>query len=150
MELKVPPAFQVLFFGFLMWLIKKLTQHTHFDFEYQKELSWIVFSIGILLGLISIYSFRKARTSVDPLHPAKASNLVVRGLYKYTRNPMYLALLFVLLAFLIRLGSLYNFLVIALYILFITEFQIKPEETALTKLFGDQYLDYKSKVRRWI
>lgn len=150
MKLKAPPVLQVFFFGFLMWLLKSVTKVTHFNFAYQEELSWIIFILAMVIGLLAVYSFRKARTSVDPLHPEKASKLVVKGLYNYTRNPMYLALLLVLLAFFLRLGSLYNIITMALYVLYITEFQIKPEEKALTELFGEQYLEYKSKVRRWI
>ncbi|NNC69291.1 MAG: isoprenylcysteine carboxylmethyltransferase family protein [Flavobacteriaceae bacterium] len=150
MKLKIPPAIQVLFCGFIMWLIKKFTSQEHFNFEYQNEMSLILLLIGVILGILAIYSFRKAQTTVDPLSPEKATSLVKSGIYKYSRNPMYLALLFVLLAFLVRLGNLYNLIVIVLYIVFITEFQIKPEEKALTSLFGKHYLKYKMEVRRWI
>ena len=150
MKLKIPPAVQVLFFGILMWLIKKVNAQIHFNFEYQKEISVVLFFIGVFLGISAIFSFQKANTSVDPMNPEKASSLVESGIYKYSRNPMYLALLFVLLAFMVRLGNLYNLIIIVLYILYITEFQIKPEEIVLTNLFGKQYLEYKQKVRRWI
>lgn len=150
MKLKIPPAFQVLFFGFLMWLIKKLSAQTQFIFEYQKEISVLLFFLGVVIGLLALYTFQKAKTSVDPLNPEKASSLVVIGIYKYSRNPMYLALLFVLLAFFVRLGNFYNLSIIVLYIIYITEFQIKPEETVLTNLFGEEYLNYKLNVRRWI
>lgn len=150
MKLKIPPALQVVLFGFLMWFIKKITQQQHFDFQYQNQASWLIFFIGIILGLFAVYSFKKAKTTVDPLNPEKASQLVVQGLYKYSRNPMYVAMLFVLIAFCLRLGNLYNLVVVVIYIWFITEFQIKPEEKTLTKLFGQDYNKYISKVRRWL
>ncbi len=150
MKLKIPPALQVAIFAILMWVIKKLTVITHFEFEQQKTISWIIFSIGILIGIIAIYTFRKARTTVDPLHPAKASKLVIVSIYKISRNPMYLGMLFILFAFVIRLGNLFTFPVLILYIWYITTFQIKPEEKVLAKLFGDDYSSYCKRVRRWI
>ncbi len=150
MKLKIPPALQVAIFAMLMWIIKKITVITHFEFEQQKTISWIVFAIGILIEVIAIYAFRKARTTADPLNPAKASKLVIVGIYKASRNPMYLGMLFILFAFVIRLGSLFTFPVLILYVWYITTFQIKPEEKILTKLFGDDYSTYFKKVRRWI
>lgn len=150
MKLKIPPAVQVLFFALLMWLQKRFIGGTHFEFTYQKEISWGIFLIGIFIGLSAVYSFKKAKTSTNPLNPEKASSLVVKGLYNYTRNPMYVAMLFVLLAFFLRLGNVVNLVIIALYVWYITEFQIKPEEKALTTIFGNDYVQYKSRVRRWI
>ncbi|MDJ0646914.1 MAG: isoprenylcysteine carboxylmethyltransferase family protein [Flavobacteriaceae bacterium] len=150
MILKIPPVVQFLICVLLMWALNRFTTTNHFNFEYQKFISWIFFGFGILIGLLAVNSFRKAATTTDPMYPGKASNLVVKGLYKYTRNPMYLALLFILLAFFMRLGNLNNLFVVVLFIWYITKFQIKPEEAALTKRFGNQYLNYKSKVRRWI
>ena len=150
MKLKIPPALQVAIFAILMWIIKKLTLTTHFEFEQQRTVSWIIFAIGILIEIIAIYAFRKARTTADPLNPAKASKLVIVSIYKISRNPMYLGMLFILLAFAIRLGNLFTFPVLILYVWYITTFQIKPEEKVLSKLFGPAYSTYCTKVRRWI
>ncbi len=150
MKLKIPPALQVAIFATLMWLIKKVTGSTHFEFEQQRTISWIIFSIGILIEIIAIYAFRKARTTADPLHPDKASKLVIVGIYKISRNPMYLGMLFILFSFVIRLGNLFTIPILILYIWYITTFQIKPEEKVLAKLFGEDYSIYCKKVRRWI
>ncbi|MCF6347701.1 MAG: isoprenylcysteine carboxylmethyltransferase family protein [Flavobacteriaceae bacterium] len=150
MKLKIPPALQVAIFAILMWVIKKLTVITHFEFEQQRTISWIIFVIGILIGIIAIYAFRKARTTADPLHPAKASKLVIVSIYKISRNPMYLGMFFILLAFAVRLGSFFTFPILILYVWYITTFQIKPEEKVLTKLFEEDYSIYCKKVRRWI
>ena len=87
MKLKVPPALQVLFFGLLMWAIRKVSDQAHFNFEHQSKIYWLIFSVAILIGLAAVYSFKKARTTVDPLRPEQASSLVIKGLYKYSRNP---------------------------------------------------------------
>ena len=150
MKLKIPPAVQVAIFASLMWLINKLTESKHLNFEYQKEISWLIFAIGSCVGIIAVYNFRKAHTTADPLKPEKASQLVINGIYKFTRNPMYLGMFIILLAFAIRLSNLYSFTVLVLYVWYITTFQIKPEEEALNKLFGKTYTNYCKKVRRWI
>ena len=150
MKLQVPPALQVAIFAFLIWLISKLTAVKHLNFEYQKELSWFIFASGVFIGIIAVYAFRKAQTTVDPRNPDKASKLVIVGIYKISRNPMYLGLFFILLAFVIKLGNLYAVPVLIIYVWYITAFQIKPEEIALKDLFGEDYSHYLKTVRRWI
>jgi len=150
MKLKIPPALQVAIFAFLIWLINKLTEVKHLDFEYQKEFSWLIFGLGVVIGIIAIYELGKVQTTVDPRNPDKASKLVIVGIYKISRNPMYLGLFFILLAFIIKLGNLYALPVLIIYVEYITTYQIKPEETALKDLFGDDYSHYLKSVRRWI
>lgn len=150
MKLKVPPVLQVATFAILIWLISKLTTVKHFEFIFQKELSWLTFAFGTLIGLAGVYSFRKAQTTTDPTKPEKASKLVTAGIYNFSRNPMYLGMFFILLAFVIRLGNLYSAPVLLLYVWYITTFQIKPEEAALKTLFEDDYINYLKTVRRWI
>ncbi len=150
MKLKIPPAVQVALFALLMWFIKKITTVSHFEFELQKTISWILFGIGMAIEIIAIYAFRKARTTADPLHPNKASKLVIVSIYKVSRNPMYLGMLFILLAFAVRLGNLFSFPVVILYVWYITTFQIKPEEKILAELFENDYLTYCKEVRRWV
>jgi protein-S-isoprenylcysteine O-methyltransferase Ste14 len=149
-KLKIPPALQVAIFALVIWLISKLTAVKHLDFEYQKEFSWLIFALGVFIGIIAVYAFRKAQTTVDPRNPDKASKLVTVGIYKISRNPMYLGLFFILLAFVIKLGNLYSVPVLVVYVWYITTFQIKPEETALKDLFGEDYSHYLKTVRRWI
>ena len=150
MKLKIPPAIQVLIFASLMWLIRIVTAIKHVEFEYQILISWLFFGIGAFIGIIAVYSFRKASTTVDPINPDKTSSLVTQGIYKYTRNPMYLGMLFILFAIAIRLGSVYACIVLPLYVWYITSFQIKPEEEVLMKLFRNDFTNYKKTVRRWI
>lgn len=150
MKLKVPPALQFALVAFFMWLINRWVPVKHFDFDHQKLLSWIIFFSGMAIGIWAVLSFKKARTTVDPTQPEKASSLVIKGVYQYSRNPMYLAMLMALLAYAFRTGNLYTFPMLAAYVFYITEFQIKPEEKVLAQLFGPAYELYKTKVRRWI
>ena len=150
MKLKIPPAVQLLFFILVMWGVTKIATTKQLDFEMQKNVSRLFFALGVIVGIIALYAFRMARTTVDPTHPEKASKLVIVSIYKVTRNPMYLGMLLILIGFAIRLGNLYTLPVIAFYIWFITTYQIKPEEEALKTLFGQEYIDYCNNVRRWI
>ena len=104
-------------------------------------------SSGALFG---VDAFRKAGTTVNPLTPETSSTLVVSGIFRRTRNPMYLALLLVLIAWGIYLANLYALVITTGFILYMTCFQIKPEERALEKSFGAEFIDYKETVRRWI
>jgi len=97
-----------------------------------------------------LLSFRKQQTTIDPRYPHKTSSIVTGGIYNHTRNPMYLGLVLILSATSIYFATRFGFFVIAAFILYMNAFQIKPEEEALEKQFGKAYLNYKSKVRRWI
>ena len=100
-----------------------------------------------VLGLLA---FRRSRTTVDPFKPHRASAFVASGVYQVTRNPMYVGLLFLLLGWAVFLGSLWPFLAPVLFVPFVNRFQIKPEEKALARLFGEGYATYTAKVPRWL
>ena len=97
-----------------------------------------------------IVTFRKAKTTVSPLHPDQASSLVTMGIYQYTRNPMYFGLLLILFSFGLYLLNLASMFVLPFYVWFISKYQIMPEEEALQEVFGDDYKNYQGRVRRWI
>ena len=84
------------------------------------------------------------------MKPTNTQGLVTTGLYKITRNPMYVGLLVILFGYGIWLGSLTPFLILPAFYWLITNMQIKPEERVLEEKFGQEYLDYKSKVKRWL
>lgn len=106
----------------------------------------IVFGIAIALGALRL--FVRAGTPVAPIRPSTA--LVTDGIYRWTRNPMYLGLSLVLLGIGIATGSLWFFIGLALAIWAVTKLAIEREEAYLAQKFGARYLDYKSRVRRWI
>jgi protein-S-isoprenylcysteine O-methyltransferase Ste14 len=105
---------------------------------------------GILVALAGIWEFRKAKTTINPTKPEKASFLVSSGVYRVTRNPMYLGMLFIIIAAVFKLGNYYGLIALVFFILYLTQFQIKPEERIIEGIFGDEYVRYKSKVRRWL
>ena len=106
--------------------------------------------VAVILDFSSLYLFFKKRTTPNPMKPQFTTGLVTNGLYKISRNPMYLGMLVILIGFAIYLGNLTAFLVLPAFYLVITEMQIKPEERMLEEKFGEEYLAYKRKVRRWL
>ena len=105
---------------------------------------------GGIIIVLGINKFRQTKTTINPHKPNEATSLVDEGIYRYTRNPMYFGLLIILFSIALYLKNLGSFLVLPLYMLFITKYQILPEEEALENIFGEIYKNYKKKVRRWI
>jgi protein-S-isoprenylcysteine O-methyltransferase Ste14 len=105
---------------------------------------------GVAFDLLGLVAFRASRTSINPLRPERASVLVTRGVYRDTRNPMYVGMGFLLLAWAVYLCALLPFAGPALFVLYITRFQIQPEERVLMGIFGGEYSSYAARVRRWL
>lgn len=105
---------------------------------------------GVLVAFAGIWEFRKAKTTINPTQPEKASHLVSEGIYRVTRNPMYLGMLLVVVAAIFKFGNYYGIIALPFFIFYITQFQIKPEERIIEGIFGEEYLQYKKKVRRWL
>jgi protein-S-isoprenylcysteine O-methyltransferase Ste14 len=106
--------------------------------------------LGLGLMMSGVFSFRKAQTTVNPLLPESASRLVDTGVFRFTRNPMYLGMSLITIAWLFYLSNPWSAFGCVGFVIYINQFQIKPEEKAMFALFGKQYLSYKNKVRRWI
>lgn len=149
MELKVPPVLVFLFFALVMYLVSLFLPIGFFDFFGRFILAKMLVAMAALIGLISIFQFFKNKTTVDPVHPDKVSKLVTSGLYKYSRNPMYLALLLVLLGLGLYLGNAFNTLVAAGFVGYMNRFQIIPEERILLDRFDREYKSYQIATRRW-
>jgi protein-S-isoprenylcysteine O-methyltransferase Ste14 len=149
MKLKIPPVALVLLVAALMWAVNRITDFT-FTFEGQLWIAKGLFGLCTFVLVFSLYAFRKLKTTVDPMKPDKASNLVTIGIYHITRNPMYLAMLLLLLGWAVKLGNPLSLLLLVFFVWYMNQFQIKPEEEALTELFGEDYQNYCKKVRRWI
>ena len=105
---------------------------------------------GVAVDLAAFYRFRKARTTVNPLAPEKASQLVTGGVFEWSRNPMYLGLLLLLSGWALWLGSASPWLLPPLFAVLMTTTQIAAEEAALRLRFGEQYIAYQHLVSRWI
>lgn len=114
-----------------------------------------VIALGLAVAGVGVVvaggvSFRRAKTTVNPLKPETASSLVVSGLYRVSRNPMYLGVLIVLIGWAVLLANALAFITAATFVLYLNRFQIAPEERALTTRFGPEFSAYCAKVRRWI
>jgi protein-S-isoprenylcysteine O-methyltransferase Ste14 len=107
-------------------------------------------AIGVVVALSGVMSFRRARTTVNPLKPETSAALVSTGVYSFTRNPMYLGMVLVLFAWAVYLASIWSLVGPVLFALYITRFQIIPEERVLDGLFGPPFAEYKKRVRRWL
>lgn len=149
MKLRIPPALIMMIFGGFMYFLAKFLPFGYFDFYGREWGCKILVGLAVLLFLASFLKFINARTTVDPINTEKASSLVTTGIYGFTRNPMYLGMLLLLLAFGLHLGNAFNVLLAAGFVSYINKFQIKHEEAALDKLFGKEYQLYCKKVRRW-
>ena len=150
MRLKIPPAMQLFISALLMWIISIYAANFRFIFKFNNELALFCLIIGGTIIVFGIAAFRKAETTVTPLHPDKASSLVTMGIYQYIRNPMYFGLLLILFSIGFYLQNLASMFVLPIYVWFISKYQIIPEEEALHKLFGQDYINYQDRVRRWI
>ena len=118
-------------------------------FKYSNQLCLFFLISGFSIILISFQTFKKEKTTINPIKIEKASSLVTSGIFKYSRNPMYLGMVLILISTAIKF-SLYGGLpVIGFFVYFITIFQILPEEKAMQKLFGEDFTNYKNKTRRW-
>ena len=106
--------------------------------------------IGIGAGIAGIWSFYNARTTINPLEPSEATHFVSEGIYKLSRNPMYVGLACCLVSWAIWLSYLLPWLGVLLFIAYMTRFQIIPEERVLRQKFGDEYQNYCLRVRRWL
>ncbi len=149
MKLKVPPALVLIVFGVLMYVLARLLPVGYFDFFGRSYLMYALLIISGCIGFIALFQFFSTKTTIDPTTPSKATKLVTSGLYQYSRNPMYLGMLLVLLAWGIWLGNAFNVLLAAGFVAYMNRFQIIPEEAALLQLFDKEYKQYCTLVRRW-
>ena len=140
LENKIPPLIIVVFFLALIFLLKNFLQV--FTFSYQVYISFFFLCLAASLCLTSIIEFRKHKTTLNPLMPEESTALVTTGIFKFSRNPMYLSLLNLLIAFSIYLGSFLGLIIIPLFVVYINLFQIKPEEKAMLKLYGKEFENY--------
>lgn len=150
MNTRIPPPVVVVISAAMMWWLARLLAVGEFETEIQSLLAVVFMSAGIGMMLIAAFSFYEAKTTINPLDPSKASHLITTGIFGFSRNPIYLADLLILIAWTIWLGNIFNIALLVVFVVYINRFQIAPEERALAALFGEAYRDYCSRVRRWI
>lgn len=151
LELRIPPPLVGLVVAAAMWVIAtSLPSLLPLPASLRLPTAIMLALAGVAVALAGVVSFRRARTTVNPLKPETSTSLVSTGIYRITRNPMYLGMLAVLLAWAAYLPSILALLGPAAFSLYITRFQIIPEERALHSLFGAAFVEYAQKVRRWL
>ncbi len=150
LELRIPPAVVALVAAIGMWLLSGLVSFLAFDLPAKALLASLLVIAGGIAGFVGIFSFRVAHTTVDPRTPGAARVLVTAGIYRFTRNPMYVGIFIILLAWFVFLGNLLSIVMLPLFVLYMNRFQIVPEERTLAEKFGDDYLKYQQDVRRWL
>lgn len=147
MKNKIPPPVVTLISGLIIFFSKPLFPDQIYYLTNAFSLAFLI--LGFLVLFLALISFKKHNTTVNPLQPSKASSLVKSGIFSYSRNPMYLGMLFILISISIKFNFFGGLIVIPLFIIFITMYQIKPEEDAMHILFDNEFKDYKKQTRRW-
>jgi protein-S-isoprenylcysteine O-methyltransferase Ste14 len=150
LELKIPPLALVLLFAVMMWLLSASVPAFAMTVPWRTPAALLFLSTGFAIALAGVLEFRRAKTTVNPLTPEAASVMVTSGIYRYTRNPMYLGLLFMLFGWAVWLSHLLPLALLPLFVLYMNRFQIEPEERALSAKFGKHFSDYGRAVRRWM
>jgi protein-S-isoprenylcysteine O-methyltransferase Ste14 len=150
LELKVPPPVLAFCLALLMWFASSLVPTVVVTFGVRVGVALALVVIGQSISISGMVSFRRAKTTINPIKPSAASSLVTSGVYRYTRNPMYLGLLVTLMGWAMFLSNPLALLAAPLFVLYINRFQINPEERVLSSLFRAEYAAYKEKVRRWL
>lgn len=150
LELKIPPPVQWLFFALLTWLAAWALPQCNFPFAGHRLLALVLAAAGAACGLAGVIAFRQAQTTADPHRPERARTVVSHGIYRHTRNPMYLGLALVLAALACWWATAWGLVTVTLFCTGITRLQILPEERALQAAFGSTYQAYRQHVRRWL
>ena len=150
LKLRVPPLAITVIAGALGWLVARLFPALGLEHAARTWLAFGFVLAGVACSLCGVASFRRARTTVNPLQPETATTLVVSGVYRVTRNPMYLGFLALLLGELAWLANPVALLAVPAFVLYLNRYQIAPEEQALRHRFGSEYSLYAARVRRWL
>lgn len=149
-QFRLPPLAVTGLAGGLGWIIGRLVPALNFDFPTRTELAATFGVLGVCVSGLGVVSFRRARTTVNPLTLDATTALVASGVYRVSRNPMYLGFLLILLAEIVWLANPLALLIGPAFVLYLNRFQITPEENALQARFGAEFNSYAARVRRWI
>jgi protein-S-isoprenylcysteine O-methyltransferase Ste14 len=150
LELKIPPPVVAFLIGVAMWLVSTTGPSVDLPLLVRSLAFGGIAVLGGAVALAGDLEFRRARTTINPLRPQKTTALVTSGVYRFTRNPMYLGLLLVVTGWCAFLSSAITLLGPVAFASYITRFQIVPEERVLLLKFGASYSNYLARVRRWL
>lgn len=150
LELKVPPPLVLIVVALLMIVVATMTPSLTFSLPGKSAWAPLIAALGIAVAGAGVIAFRRAKTTVNPMRVHETSSLVTSGVFRVSRNPMYLGLLLLLIAWAVHLANAAAVLVLPLFVFYITRFQIAPEERSMQKLFGDAFVAYAKATRRWL
>jgi protein-S-isoprenylcysteine O-methyltransferase Ste14 len=150
LEHKIPPPLVGALVAAAMWGVSATGPQLPFASWPGYAAVAILVLAGVAFDVLGLVAFRASRTTINPLKPGRASALVTGGVYRVTRNPMYVGMGLLLLALAVHFSALLPFAGPAFFVLYITRFQIQPEERVLNGIFGEVYATYAARVRRWL
>lgn len=150
LETRIPPPVVMLLLGSVAWVAAWCLPAFGFEVPVHTMIASTVAAIGLALNLLPKLAFRRARTTTSPLAPASTTSLVTSGIYRHTRNPMYLGHAVILLGWTIYLQNMVAFLAVPAFMLYISRYQIQPEEQALSARFPNAFATYIQRTRRWL
>ena len=150
LELRIPPVALGLVCALLAYLGKRLFPELALSGAGEPVLAGVLLLTGTLIALLGVVEFRRARTTTNPMRPDNSSSLVTRGIYRVTRNPMYLGFALALLGFATWLSHGLAYASVGLFVVCLQRLQIEPEERMLRARFGAEFDAYARAVRRWI
>jgi protein-S-isoprenylcysteine O-methyltransferase Ste14 len=150
LELKIPPDVVWITVAGLMWTVSRVTAGFGAAESLRRPLALILIVIGTSLIVAARFALDRAGTTWHPTEPGRTTLLVTSGVYRFSRNPTYLGMELVLLSWAVVLASPAAALVSMLFVAYISRFQIRPEESVLTVLLGQEYREYVRRVRRWV
>ena len=148
MKNKIPPPIVTFFFGLCIYLLQEY--FPEFNLEFLTIPSYIFYFAGLTILVLAVRLFKKQNTTVNPIKIENASSLVTSGIFKYSRNPMYLGMVMILFGLALMFNLIGGILFTLLFAIYITKYQIRPEEEVMERLFGEDFLKYKNSVRMWL
>jgi protein-S-isoprenylcysteine O-methyltransferase Ste14 len=150
LELKIPPLILAAVLASAMWLLARALPEHGVTLPAQTAIAIVLAACGVAFVLAGVLQFRRAGTTIDPRKPEATRQVVTGGVYRLSRNPMYLGFALLLAGIGVQLGNLPALLLLPLFVAYMNRFQIQPEERALLQHFGQPYAEYLRSVRRWI
>lgn len=150
LELRIPPVLLMFICLIGMWTTAVLTPAASLSFPWVKLVAGVFFLLGGVLPILSVVEFRRAKTTLDPRFPESSSYLVSRGVFGVSRNPIYLGFVLLLIGVAWLLMNLAAVFWIVAFVLYMTRFQIQPEERHMKEKFAEEFDSYSASVRRWL
>jgi len=150
LELRIPPLVVVLLLGAAMWWLASLAPELTVGYPGRVPAALAMLVLGIVVIIAALREFKRHQTTPDPTRPETSTAVVKTGIYSVSRNPMYLGMVLLLIAWGIKLSNPIAVLGPIVFVLYMNRFQIAPEERALAKIFGAPYEQYLRSVRRWV